>query len=227
MNPVRLGVEFARGEPARWVGHLDLARAMARAVRRAGLPLAYSQGFNPHPKLSFALPLAVGMTSRRDYLEVGLAEPVAPVEFSARLNSQLPPGLTCLQAWPLPEGSPALAARVGAATYAVRWPGSSPEALTAACRRVLEAPSLPDPLPREGKTARDLRPLILGLEAQAIAGGALVRMTLSAGTASTARPVSVLGLLAEAAGVTAPAGPVERTGILAQGPTGLVPLCDS
>lgn len=222
---MRLGVEFARGEPARWVGHLDLARAMARALRRAGLPLAYSQGFNPHPKLSLALPLAVGMTSRLDCLEVGLAEPIGPAEFCARLNGQLPPGLTCLRAWPLAEGSPALAARVAAATYEVPWPGISPEMLATACRRVLEARSLPDPLPREGKTARDLRPLILALEAEASAGGALVRMTLSAGTAGTARPTSILSLLAEAGGASVTAGPVERTGILAQSPAGLVSLC--
>ena len=75
---MRLAVVFTKEAPVRFVSHLDVQRLFQRAFRRAKLPLAYSQGFNPHPLVSFATALSVGMTSRGEYLDVTLAEELSP-----------------------------------------------------------------------------------------------------------------------------------------------------
>ena len=66
----RIRIKFNRGEEIKFISHLDITRLWERALRRAGVPLAYSQGFSPHPQLSFAVPLAVGMTSEAELLDI-------------------------------------------------------------------------------------------------------------------------------------------------------------
>ena len=77
-----------------YISHLDMLRTMTKACMRAELPLYYSEGFSPHPKLSFAAPLPVGQESVCEYLDVRLASPMAPEAAMAALNATLPTGLT-------------------------------------------------------------------------------------------------------------------------------------
>lgn len=93
-----LRVRFKRGENTKFVSHLDLMKTFDRAIRRAGLPLAYSQGFNPHPSMVFGLPLSVGVTSDAEYMDIELTEEMEKAEFVERLNKSLPVGLKCLEA---------------------------------------------------------------------------------------------------------------------------------
>lgn len=84
---------YEKTSSAKYVSHLDFVRMFGRAIRRAKLPIAYSEGFNPHPLLTFALPLSVGYTSECEILELVLSEDVAPKEVMDRLNCVLPDGV--------------------------------------------------------------------------------------------------------------------------------------
>ncbi len=91
MNSIR--VRFSRGETVKFISHLDLMKVFERAIRRSGLPIAYSKGFNPHPHMVFGLPLSVGMTSDCEYADFELVSVVEPQEFVHKLNSSLPEGI--------------------------------------------------------------------------------------------------------------------------------------
>ena len=92
MSGTRVRLRLAKDPEARFTSHLDLARALERAARRAGLPVALSEGFHPMAKLALGPPLALGATSRAEYLDVELREPLAPAEVASRLAATLPPG---------------------------------------------------------------------------------------------------------------------------------------
>jgi radical SAM-linked protein len=91
MNSIR--VRFVRGNEVKFISHLDLMKVFERALRRSRLPIAYSQGFNPHPQMVFGLPLSVGVTSSCEYADFELSYELAAEDFTARLNMQLPKGL--------------------------------------------------------------------------------------------------------------------------------------
>lgn len=98
---VNIRVKFRRGDEVKFISHLDLMKVFERAIRRARLPIAYSQGFNPHPGMVFGLPLSVGVTSEAEYGDFELTDDgLSMNEFMERLNSQLPLGLEILSAKP-------------------------------------------------------------------------------------------------------------------------------
>jgi radical SAM-linked protein len=102
----RFVLKFNKGEEVRWLGHLDLLRAFERVIRRADLPVAYSQGFNPRAKMSFLSALGVGVTGGEEVLSIDMAEDLEPTELVERMNQQMPGGLTVLEARKLAEGEP-------------------------------------------------------------------------------------------------------------------------
>jgi len=89
----RLRITFTRDETLKYIGHLDMARTWQRIVRRANLPLAYSEGFNPQPRMSFAAALPVGCTSDHEELDMVLSPPRAIDEVKTQLDRALPPGM--------------------------------------------------------------------------------------------------------------------------------------
>ena len=91
-------LRYEKTEKTKYVSHLDFVRMFGRALRRAHLPMAYSEGFNPHPLLGFALPLSVGYTSECEILEIALTEEIAPEKIMERLNNVLPDGVKILSA---------------------------------------------------------------------------------------------------------------------------------
>ena len=101
-------VVFEKGLTLRHIGHLDLMRSMQRALRRSGLPIRYSNGFNPHIQLSFAAPLSVGVVGTRELMDVPLAEEIAPEEFCRKMNATLPPLLQVRKARLVPDDFPTL-----------------------------------------------------------------------------------------------------------------------
>lgn len=117
----RIRFRFARGKELCYLSHLDMLRLFQRAMRRAALPLAFTQGFSPRPRFSLAAPLPVGATAAKEYGEVDLAEPLEPVSFLRRLGEQLPAGLALTGAVTVPPGAPSLAAEVNAALYHAFW----------------------------------------------------------------------------------------------------------
>ena len=124
-SSVRL--RFSVGETGRYISHLDILRLMGRAVRRAQLPIAYSQGFSPTPKLAFASTLPVGLTSEAEYVDLQLRTGIDCQTVQARLNSVLPEGFRFLAGADLPERYPALTSLITTACYQIRVLGDAPE----------------------------------------------------------------------------------------------------
>lgn len=89
-------MKFTKGEQVRYISHLDLQRTLQRALRRGGIDITYSQGFNPHPKISFAMALSVGMTSKGEYVDIELNKNMDAHELMTKLNSAFPKGLEVL-----------------------------------------------------------------------------------------------------------------------------------
>ena len=90
---VKIQYQFKRSTPLRFLSHLDQQRLFQRAFRRANMPVEYSQGFNPHPRMSFALAMSVGLTSDGEYGEVIVSEDIDVETFISRMNQVLPNGL--------------------------------------------------------------------------------------------------------------------------------------
>lgn len=118
----KLRLKVTKGEPIRYISHLDFAGAIERAVRRAKLPAAYSEGFNPHMKLAFASALAVGVTSEAEYLDLELTEEADIAFLEDRLKRQLPAGIELKAAKYVAQPSKALMAVVDLATYEIFVP---------------------------------------------------------------------------------------------------------
>jgi radical SAM-linked protein len=115
----KLRLKITKGNPIRYVSHLDYAGTIERAVRRAQLPAAYSEGFNPHMKLAFASALAVGVTSEAEYLDLELTEAADITLLEAQLKSQLPAGIELKAAKYVEQHSKALMAVVNLAVYEI------------------------------------------------------------------------------------------------------------
>lgn len=105
-------VAFEKAASLRHIGHLDLMRTMQRALRRSGLPIQYSQGFNPHIRLSFAAPLSVGVVGLREIMDVPMAREMEPKAFLKSLNAALPPALRARSARCVDDSYPTLMAKV-------------------------------------------------------------------------------------------------------------------
>ena len=118
----RLRFEFTKSGDLRFIGHLDLQTLLIRALRRAGVTMAYSQGFNPSPKLSIAMPLSLFMESRAEVAELELAEALPVSEYLSRLNNQLPPEVRVLRVLELAEKpGQSLSSAIGTARYELRF----------------------------------------------------------------------------------------------------------
>ncbi len=115
----RLRIKYRRGEEVKYISHLDIMRLWQRALNRAGIALAYSEGFHPHPKISLAAPLAVGVTSEAELMDIALTRQVSPHFFTAAVNQQLPADFEILQVVPIAESVPSLQSQVRFAEYTV------------------------------------------------------------------------------------------------------------
>ena len=115
----RLRVKFSRGEELKFISHLDIVRLWERTLRRANVPILYSQGFSPHPQISLAVPLSVGMTSDAELLDLLLERPVTPQWFEGALKQQLPNGIRIIQSQQITPTLPSLQSQVRFADYTV------------------------------------------------------------------------------------------------------------
>ncbi len=159
-------LRFTKLGKIRWTSHRDVARIWERALRRAGLPVAYSEGFSPRPKLSFGLALPTGCESLAEYLDVELAADVDPEVVGQKVEPMLPAGISVLAAAKPAAGSGSLQEDVSSCAWEMCVPGASPEQLDAALSKVMAASSLPIARERKGRTVRDdLRPSLLSLRA--------------------------------------------------------------
>jgi len=190
----RLRITFAKGEEIKYISHLDLVRLWERVLRRAGVPLAYSHGFNPRPKITVAAALPVGFTSQGEVMDIVLERHISPYNFAKGLASHLPPGLELLSVEEVYPKLPSLQSQVCSAEYrvTVSWDGAQEE-LDEKLRQLLSAKQVLRQ--RRGKDY-DLRPLIedLWIEGKE-ANGWVLGMRLQVGEQGTGRPDEVLEAL--------------------------------
>lgn len=135
----KIRVRFAKRGRLRFASHRDVARAFERAIRRAGVPIAHSHGFSPHPRLSWVGAAPTGTASEAEYVEIGLTRRVPAEQLAKELNAALPDGLdvlAALEAWP---GAPALADLIDASQWRVELPGVQPGELATALAALLAA----------------------------------------------------------------------------------------
>ncbi len=117
---LRLRSSFGRGNEIKFLSHLDLMRLWERALRRADLPLAYSEGFRPHPRISLAAPLSVGITSSAELMDIFLYTWIAPNIFIQQISAQLPQSLKVYEVWSIGLTAPSLQSQVRFAEYEVK-----------------------------------------------------------------------------------------------------------
>jgi len=209
----RMRVTFTTDDTVKYVGHLDMHRTWERAIRRAQLPLAYTQGFNPQARLQFAAAMPVGFTGRAELADVYLNEALDPAEFVARLTAALPPGIRPLAAEPVSREMPSLQSQVAGAAYRVEVEASEAETSFRAKLDAFVARPKAWRERRRGKEVSryDLRPLVQELSyAGPTAYGHAFEVTMRAAPGATGRPDE---LLAELGYETAPRR-IERVGLL-------------
>jgi radical SAM-linked protein len=211
---MRIRITFAKQGPLRYTGHLDLHRLWERAARRAQLPLAYSQGFHPQPKMNIAAALPLGFSSRCEVMDMKLEHEIQLEGIREKLQQTLPAGIQVLNVESADEREPALQTQVASAEYQVTLTGSvDASELKRKIDSVMESESIIRE--RRGKTY-DLRPLIEGLsltpspfpggEGQ----GVRVFMRLAAREGATGRPEEVLDTL----GIAFEETRIERTDLI-------------
>ncbi len=197
-TPQRLRFTFAHGELLKYIAHLDALRLWERALRRAGLPLAYSHGFNPQPRIIFAAPLPVGFTGEAEVLDVWFESPVAPVEVAKSLRAVLPKGIEVVAVEEVALNLPSLPSQLRASEYRVTVESEEAmEAVEERVRALLAAESLPRRRRYKGRWREyDLRPLIQALRlAGRVEGGYCLEMRLRTDSQATGRPDEVLKAL--------------------------------
>lgn len=217
----RLRIRYAKRGRLRFTSHRDFSRAFERALFRARVPMAYSSGFNPHPRISYAGASPTGAASEAEYLEIGLAEVVDPEVVRRELDASLPDGLDLLEV--VPSGGGSLADRLEASVWQITVRGVEVEALAAAAEQLLATAELPvERMTKKGLRRFDAREAIVSLAArpsgESANGGetcAILEVVLRHGTPSV-RPDDVLAALRDITGIDA--GPAALAQRLAQGP---------
>ena len=213
----RLRVRYAKRGRLRFTSHRDFSRAFERAVFRARVPMAYSSGFNPHPRISYAGAAPTGSASEAEYLELALAQVVVPADVHAMLDEALPPGLDVLEVVESPGGS------LSDLLEGSRWRivlGVDREVAEDAVTRFLAADeALVERMTKKGMRQFDARGAVVALALVAPVEGDEGRTTLDVvlrhGTPAV-RPDDVLRGLATVAGLDAGEAPLMTR--LEQGP---------
>ena len=161
---MRLRIRFDKRGKVRFLSHRDVARVWERALRRAGIRPAYSEGFSPRPKLSFGLALSTGYESLGEYLDLDLAEPLDPEALPALVNPSLPVGMAAQAAVAIPAGTDSLQQAVTSCSWRLTVAEVAPAEVAAAVHRVLGLDRLPITVERKGAPSQlDARPAILAL----------------------------------------------------------------
>jgi radical SAM-linked protein len=163
---VKVRVRFEKRGKIRFLSHRDLARIWERGLRRAGISVAYSEGFSPRPRLHFGLALSTGHESLAEYLDIDLAADadVGVEDLPERVNPHLPVGMAAVAAAPVLPGTDSLQQAVTSCCWELEVVGAAPPEVAAVIERVLAATSLPIVVERKGSSVElDARPAILAL----------------------------------------------------------------
>lgn len=221
----RLRIRYAKRGRLRFTSHRDFARAFERALRRAAVPMAYSAGFSPHPKISYAGAAPTGVASEAEYLEIALAEQREPNWVRDALDAALPPGLDIVEV--VEAAAPALADRIEASHWRVELPGVDPMDARRAVAAYLALDEAPvDKIMKDGRRTVDTRPPVLSIRVSAAeetdtSPHCAILDLVVRHVQPTVRPDDVLTALRQAAALTTPVTPMVTR--LAQGLLGEAP----
>lgn len=158
----RVRIRYAKRGPLKFSSHRDFQRAFERAVRRVGVPMAYSAGFNPHPKISYANAAATGTASEAEYVEIGLVSEVDPGALVTALQSSMPRGLDVLEA--VTAVTPDFVERLEASVWKIALPRVDSDVLKTAVSQFLSRPEVPvSRMTKNGLRTFDARHAVLEL----------------------------------------------------------------
>lgn len=198
MSLQRMRVAFSQTGDLRFLSHLDVVRLWHRALRRARLPVAYTQGFNPQPRLAFAAALPVGHAGHRELVDVWLETPWEPEAFLRAVEGCLPQGISLLACVPVPLHAPSLQSQVQAAQYrvAIPWRGMREEVEQKVADFLVQEHVPWCRVRRRREEVLDLRPLVLGARVEECSEGACrLWLRLRAGAQGSVRPEDVVRAL--------------------------------
>lgn len=202
----RVRLRFAKRGRVRFLSHRDVARTFERGLRRAQVPMAYSAGFSPHPRISWVGAAPTGAASEAEYVELALATDIEPAALLTALDAALPPGLDVTACVPA-EGTP-LADRVDASRWRVRLPGVAPDDLRTAVAALLAAESVVvERVMKDGRRAIDVRAAVICAVCRAEAGDCAILEVVVRHTTPVVRPDDVLTALGAVAVLPLPVPP--------------------
>ena len=191
MTATKLRLRFSKSGDLRFISHHDLMRCVERMLRRAAIPMALSQGFNPRPKFVFTLALALGIEGRREVLELELAEPMDPEEVLRRLRATAPRGLDWLEVEAVPPGS--RAAQPEAVAFTLEVPAERRPAAQERLAEFLASDHWPYTRHRPDREVPiDLRPFLIEAELDPLG---VLRFRMRMSPAGSARPEELLDAL--------------------------------
>lgn len=192
-------VRYAKRGKMRFASHLDVARAFERGVRRAGLPIAYSTGFTPHPKISYAGGAPTGVASEAEYLSLTLTSRVEADAARERLNAALPDGIDVIAVTEDSGGLPA--SRLTASEWQLALPGLPPDDVVPVVQKFLALTEAPvERLTSKGMRRMDARAAVVSLDVLEDPGGSALRMVVRH-TVPSVRPDDVLNALRDVSDV--------------------------
>jgi len=194
---MRIGLEFAKTGMVKYISHLDLQRAFSRAIRRSGLPVRLSQGFNPHYVVSFASALALGVESECECVEMALSEEMDATDFLRRIAPALPPGIEARRAMRLKDGGHKLMAAMRETEYRIDLRNMDMDEINRAVCDIMNEDEISATKHAKGKDKTfNMREMILDMK---VSGDALV-MRLAAGSSGSLKPDFVIEEIRRRAG---------------------------
>ena len=203
----KLRLRYTKRGPLRFASHRDLARALERALRRAQVPMAFSAGFSPHPKVSYMGAAPTGAASEAEYFEIGLSRRCDPEQVRAALDASLPAGIDVLECVEAGEGAGSLADRIDATRWRVDLPGVDAGELTAAVAKLLARDEvMVAKRTKNGTRDVDARAAVVTASVAEEAGCAILQVVVRQLT-PTVRPDDVMAALAVVADLHPPLPP--------------------
>lgn len=200
-----LRLKYAKTAEGRYLSHLDLLRTMERVFRRAELPLAYSEGFNPHPRVSYGSALSVGTTSEGEYLDIELRREMAEADVRSRLAAVMPPALQILDLKTLRDRKGSLTALINLARYRVTLePDGSVDQVMAdklAEQVLAESDCMISRFGKKGEREINIRPGIYLLKAYVHNRQLVLEMDVQTGSEGNVKPEEVVRVLEGLAGM--------------------------
>ncbi|MCK5128643.1 MAG: TIGR03936 family radical SAM-associated protein [Clostridiales bacterium] len=186
---MRTLVKYAKTDAAIYVSHLDTQRTIQRVLRRTRLPIKYTMGFHPHPILTFAQPLSVGVSSKGDYFEFSMLEHIEPMRLKGIIASAMPKGFVCLDCGYIRDEFPSLMAMVRRAEWDLTIEDLHIDKANILLNELLSKQSvIVEKSTKRGVKEVDIRPGVALAECESTKGGTMFKVVLATGSKGNVSP---------------------------------------